>query len=181
MLRQAGEDAPRSRFSLRSDSIESCTYVGIYARPRALPTKPNFRDGRIHQDDLPSERYFDSPWGADVDCSPSHKSPSRLWLTSRKSTASHTSTARIQRCLIDLAEYDQAAETFERVLELDGENIIALQTLTWMADHRNDIVDPRRGRLVKMHPTNAEARLVQQGLDEFQEAPAKRRRMRSGE
>ena len=112
---------------------------------------------------------------------PSHKSPSRLWLTSRKSTGSSTSAARIQRCLIDLAEYDQAAETLERVLELDGENIIALQTVTWMADHRNDIVDPRRGRLLEMHPTNAEARLVQQGLDEFQEAPAKRRRMRSGE
>ncbi len=87
------------------------------------------------------------------------------------------------RCLVDLAEYDQAAETFERVLELDGENIIELQTLTWMAEHRNDIVEAKRwlGRLLEVHPTNAEAQLVQQRLDEFQEAPAKRRRMRSGE
>ncbi len=74
---------------------------------------------------------------------PSNKSPSRLWLTSRRSTGSNSSTVRIQRCLIDLAEYDQAAETFELVLELDGENIIAPQTLTRMAEHRNDIVEAK--------------------------------------
>jgi inactivated superfamily I helicase len=68
------------------------------------------------------------------------------------------------------------------VLELDGENIIAPQTLTWMAEHRNDPVEAKRwlGRLLEVHPTNVEAQLVQQRLDEFQEAPAKRRRMRSG-
>lgn len=143
-----------------------------------------FQDGRMHQRMIcpPSA----SPAAHGVLTStipPSNKSPSRLWLTSRRSTGSNSSTARIQRCLIDLAEYDQAAETFERVLEWDGENIIELQTLTWMAEHRNDIVEAKRwrGRLLEMHPTNAEAQLVQQRLDEFQEAPAKRRRMRSGE
>lgn len=181
MLRQAGENAPRSHFPLRSESIEACTYVGIYAQPCALPTKPNFRDGRIHQDDLPSERYSDSQWGADVDCSPQSQVPvspmadlqeiDRLVHLCRENPTLSHRPGRIRS-----SGRDVGAGT-----GVDGENIIALQTVTWMADHRNDIVDPRRGRLLEMHPTNAEARLVQQGLDEFQEAPAKRRRMRSGE
>ena len=69
------------------------------------------------------------------------------------------------------------------MLELDGENIIALRTLTWMAEHRNEIVEAKRwrGRLPEMHPTNVEAQLVQQRLNEFQEAPAKSHGMRSGQ
>ena len=66
---------------------------------------------------------------------------------------------------------------------MDGETIIALPTPTWMAEHRNDIAEAKRwrGRLLEMHPANAEAQLVRQRLDEFQEAPEKRRRVRRGE
>ncbi len=143
-----------------------------------------FQNGRIHERMICRPSATPTAHGAlRSTAPPGNKSPSHLWLTSRRSTSANSSTARIQRYLIDLAEYDQAAETFERVLELDGENIIAPQTLTWMAEHRNDIVEAKRwlGRLLEVHPTNAEAQLVQQRLDEFQEVPAKRRRMRSGE
>lgn len=64
------------------------------------------------------------------------------------------------RCLLDQADDREAAKAFERVLELDAENIIALKSLSEIAERQGNIRAARRwlDRLLEVDPMNDEAR-----------------------
>jgi len=63
------------------------------------------------------------------------------------------------RCLLDKKEDDGAGQAFERVLGLDAENIIALKSLSEIAERRGDPVGARQWlqKLLVVDPMNAEA------------------------
>ena len=77
------------------------------------------------------------------------------------------------RCLLDKNDNEAAAQAFEHVLELDAENIIALKSLSEIAERRGDHAAARRwlDRLLDVDPMNDEARaalemLVLEGVGE---------------
>ena len=64
------------------------------------------------------------------------------------------------RCLLDEKKDAEASAVFRRVLELDAENIMALKTLSEIAERTAD-ADGQRGwlsRLLEIDPMNDEAR-----------------------
>ncbi len=71
------------------------------------------------------------------------------------------------RCLLDQANDPEAAHAFERVLELDAENIIALKSLSEIADRQGDQPGSKRWleRLLEVDPMNDEARLALESLE----------------
>lgn len=64
------------------------------------------------------------------------------------------------RCLLDQLADDEAVVAFERVLQLDAENIIALKSLSEIAERRADLAGACRWleRLLDVDPMNEEAR-----------------------
>ena len=64
------------------------------------------------------------------------------------------------RTLRDLGRVDGTLESFRRVLELDGGNLVAIMELAGLADERGDADEALHwyGRLVQIDPTNLEAR-----------------------
>jgi|GEM_PF-5933253 len=64
------------------------------------------------------------------------------------------------RCLVDVGEDAEALTVFQQVLELDGENIIALRMLGEIAERHHDPTDARRWleRLLEVDPMNQQAR-----------------------
>lgn len=64
------------------------------------------------------------------------------------------------RCLIEKNEHAEAAQAFEQVLDLDAENIIALKSLSEIAELRNDFSGATSWleRLLEVDPMNDEAR-----------------------
>jgi tetratricopeptide (TPR) repeat protein len=64
------------------------------------------------------------------------------------------------RCLLDQLADDEAVAAFERVLELDAENIIALKSLSEIAERKADLDGACRWleRLLDVDPMNEEAR-----------------------
>jgi tetratricopeptide (TPR) repeat protein len=82
------------------------------------------------------------------------------------------------RCLLDQINDPEASQAFERVLELDAENIIALKALSEIADRQGDRRAARQWleRLLDVDPMNDEARsaletIEVEGVDE-EAAPA---------
>ena len=63
------------------------------------------------------------------------------------------------RCLLDKKDDPGAAQAFQRVLSLDGENIIALKSLAEIAERQSDLVQAREWlqKLLQVDPMNAEA------------------------
>ena len=63
------------------------------------------------------------------------------------------------RCLLDKKEDDGAGQAFERVLGLDAENIIALKSLSEIAERRGEPLSARQWlqKLLQVDPMNAEA------------------------
>lgn len=70
------------------------------------------------------------------------------------------------RCLLDQGDDPEAAKAFERVLELDAENIIALKSLSEIAGRQGDRPGARRWleRLLDVDPMNDEARAELEAL-----------------
>jgi tetratricopeptide (TPR) repeat protein len=70
------------------------------------------------------------------------------------------------RCLLDQERLGDAAEAFENVLRLDMENVIALQSLSEIAERRGDLDGARTWleRLLDADPMNDEARDALQHL-----------------
>ena len=68
----------------------------------------------------------------------------------------------LARCLLDRAEDAEAQQELERVLELDGENVIALKVLSEIAERLGDPIGARRwvDRLLEVDPMNEEAQLM---------------------
>ncbi len=66
------------------------------------------------------------------------------------------------RCLLDRGEDAEAQQTLERVLELDGENVIALKVLSEIAERYGDPARARGwlDRLLEVDPMNEEAQLM---------------------
>lgn len=64
------------------------------------------------------------------------------------------------RTLRDLGRVDETLESFRRVLELDGGNLVAIMELAGLADERGDADEALHwyGQLVQIDPTNLEAR-----------------------
>jgi tetratricopeptide (TPR) repeat protein len=75
------------------------------------------------------------------------------------------------RCLMEKNEHAEAAQAFEQVLELDAENIIALKSLSEIAETRADLGAAKHWleRLIEVDPMNDEAR---QALERLRQAPA---------
>jgi tetratricopeptide (TPR) repeat protein len=75
------------------------------------------------------------------------------------------------RTLRDLGRIDETLESFRRVLELDGGNLVAIMELAGLADERGDAGEALHwyGRLVQIDPTNLEAR---RRLTELESDPA---------
>ncbi len=73
------------------------------------------------------------------------------------------------RCLLDMQKTLEAAAAFQQVLELDGENIIALKSLGEIAEQQGDI--PRAkdwlSQLLEVDPMNDEARDSLERLSEI--------------
>jgi len=63
------------------------------------------------------------------------------------------------RCQLDLKDDPGAAQAFQRVLSLDAENIIALKSLSEIAERQSDLVQARTWlqKLLQVDPMNAEA------------------------
>jgi tetratricopeptide (TPR) repeat protein len=78
------------------------------------------------------------------------------------------------RCLLDQQNDGEARETFERVLGVDGEHIIALRALGEIAERGGDVSQARTwfGRLLEVDPMNDEAEAAMQRLAQAAEAPA---------
>ncbi len=70
------------------------------------------------------------------------------------------------RCHLDLGEESEASGAFQRVLDLDGENIIALKALADIAEHggRRDEAVARLERLLEIDRGNEEAAAQLDGL-----------------
>ena len=66
------------------------------------------------------------------------------------------------RCLLDKRDDVEAAEAFERVLQLDAENIIALRSLSEIAERCSDLAAARGwlARLLEVDPMNDEAQTM---------------------
>ncbi len=66
------------------------------------------------------------------------------------------------RCLLDKRDDVAAAEAFERVLQLDAENIIALRSLSEIAERCSDLAAARGwlARLLEVDPMNDEAQAM---------------------
>jgi tetratricopeptide (TPR) repeat protein len=64
------------------------------------------------------------------------------------------------RCLLDMQKTLEAAAAFQQVLELDGENIIALKSLGEIAEQQGDIPGAKDwlSQLLEVDPMNDEAR-----------------------
>jgi tetratricopeptide (TPR) repeat protein len=64
------------------------------------------------------------------------------------------------RALRDLGRVDDTLESFRRVLELDGANLVAIRELAGLADERGDIREARHWyeRLAHVDPSNLEVR-----------------------
>jgi tetratricopeptide (TPR) repeat protein len=77
------------------------------------------------------------------------------------------------RCLVEKSEHTEAAQAFEHVLEIDAENIIALKSLSEIAELRGDISGAKRWieRLLEVDPMNDEARETQERLSQVPEEP----------
>lgn len=75
------------------------------------------------------------------------------------------------RCLLDQREDVEAGETFERVLSIDAENIIALKVLGEIAERGGDTARATEWlqRLLEVDPMNDEA---QESLERLQAGPA---------
>jgi tetratricopeptide (TPR) repeat protein len=71
------------------------------------------------------------------------------------------------RCLLDQLNDPEAAQAFERVLQLDAENIIALKSLSEIAERQGDGGAARRwlDRLLEVDPMNDEARAALEALE----------------
>jgi tetratricopeptide (TPR) repeat protein len=71
------------------------------------------------------------------------------------------------RCLLDQLNDEEAVLAFERVLQLDAENIIALKSLSEIAERRGDVLEARRWleRLLDVDPMNDEARAALSALE----------------
>jgi tetratricopeptide (TPR) repeat protein len=69
------------------------------------------------------------------------------------------------RALRDLGRVDETLQSFRRVLELDGANLVAIRELAGLADERGDVDESRHWyeRLAHIEPTNLEvqARLAE--------------------
>ena len=80
----------------------------------------------------------------------------------------------LARCLLDRAEDAEAQQELERVLELDGENVIALKVLSEIAERLGDPVGARGwvDRLLEVDPMNEEAQLMMSRLAEVSAATA---------
>jgi tetratricopeptide (TPR) repeat protein len=78
------------------------------------------------------------------------------------------------RCLLDRGQDADAAEAFENVLQLDMENVIALKSLSEIAERRMDPDGARRWlqRLLEVDPMNQEARAALDQLGGEGVAPA---------
>jgi len=68
----------------------------------------------------------------------------------------------LARCLLDRAEDAEAQQELERVLELDGENVIALKVLSEITERLGDPIGARKwvDRLLEVDPMNEEAQLM---------------------
>ncbi len=68
----------------------------------------------------------------------------------------------LARCLLDRGEDAGAQQELERVLELDGENVIALKVLSEIAERLGDPIGARGwvDRLLEVDPMNEEAQLM---------------------
>ncbi len=68
----------------------------------------------------------------------------------------------LARCLLDRGEDEEAQQQLERVLELDGENVIALRVLSEIAERLGDPIGARGwvDRLLEVDPMNEEAQLM---------------------
>jgi tetratricopeptide (TPR) repeat protein len=73
------------------------------------------------------------------------------------------------RCLLDMQKTVEAAAAFQQVLELDGENIIALKSLGEIAEQQGDISAAKDwlGQLLEVDPMNDEARESLERLSEI--------------
>ncbi|MBT8247618.1 MAG: tetratricopeptide repeat protein, partial [Acidimicrobiia bacterium] len=71
------------------------------------------------------------------------------------------------RALRDLGRVDETLESFRRVLELDGANLVAIRELAGLADERGDIREARHWyeRLAHVDPANLEVRQRLRELD----------------
>ena len=80
----------------------------------------------------------------------------------------------LARCLLDRAEDAEAQQELERVLELDGENVIALKVLSEIAERLGDPVGARGwvDRLLEVDPMNEEAQLMMSRLADMSAATA---------
>jgi len=77
------------------------------------------------------------------------------------------------RCLLEKTEHDEAAQAFEQVLAIDAENIIALKSLSEIAELRGDILGARHwlDRLLEVDPMNDEAREALERLSSIEVTP----------
>jgi tetratricopeptide (TPR) repeat protein len=77
------------------------------------------------------------------------------------------------RCLLEKTEHDEAAQAFEQVLAIDAENIIALKSLSEIAELRGDILGARHwlDRLLEVDPMNDEAREALERLSAIEVMP----------
>lgn len=73
------------------------------------------------------------------------------------------------RCLLDMKKTLEAASAFQQVLELDGENIIALKSLGEIAEQQGDIPGAKDwlSQLLEVDPMNDEARDNLERLNEI--------------
>ena len=78
------------------------------------------------------------------------------------------------RCHLDKDQLLEAAQAFERVLAVDGENIIALRVLAEIAQRQGDVGQARAWlrRLLEVDPMNEEANAQMAALPEAPEVPA---------
>jgi tetratricopeptide (TPR) repeat protein len=79
------------------------------------------------------------------------------------------------RTLRDLGRVDETLQSFRRVLELDGGNLVAIMELARLADERGDADEARHwyGRLAQIDPANLESRqrLTELGSGSAEPAP----------
>ena len=81
----------------------------------------------------------------------------------------------LARCLLDRGEDAGAQQELERVLELDGENVIALKVLSEIAERLGDPIGARGwvDRLLEVDPMNEEAQLMVSRLGDVGAATSK--------
>lgn len=78
------------------------------------------------------------------------------------------------RCLVDKKEDEGAGQAFERVLGLDSKNIVALMSLSEIAERRGEPLQARQWlqKLLQVDPMNARAEADIQRLDGAMRAPS---------